>query len=93
MFEQLKIQFLASFENKMEILKNALEQQDAQALTVSVHQLAGSSGSYGFDAISELCSEIESLVHVNNVIDSSTQEKTQQLIKMMTEQIKNAAKV
>ena len=91
MFEQLKIQFLASFENKMESLKNALEQQDAQALTVSVHQLTGSSGSYGFDAISELCSEIENLVHDNNVIDSITQVKTQQLLEMMAEQIRNTA--
>ncbi len=62
MFEQLKQQFLGSFEAKIENLKNALVNQDAQALTLAVHQLAGSSGSYGFDSIAGLCSEIEILV-------------------------------
>ena len=72
MFEQLKQNYLASFEVKIEQLKNALENQDAQALTVSVHQLAGSSGSYGFDVISALCSEIETLVHHGASINSTT---------------------
>ncbi|VAW44608.1 hypothetical protein MNBD_GAMMA02-1646 [hydrothermal vent metagenome] len=91
MFEQLKQQFLASFEAKIENLKNALENQDAQALTVSVHQLAGSSGSYGYDAISELCSVIETLVHDNDSIDSTTQEKTHLLISLMAGQVNDAA--
>jgi len=91
LFEQLKQQFLSSFELKIAHLKNALENQDTQALTVAVHQLAGSSGSYGFDAISELCSEIESMVHDDDSINSITQEKTHQLIKMMADQIKETA--
>ncbi len=90
MFEQLKQNFLASFRVKIEQLRNALENQDAQALTVSVHQLAGSSGSYGFDAISELCSEIEFLVH-DHSIDSKIKAKTQQLISLMEDQMKDAA--
>ena len=91
MFEQLKQQFLDSFEAKIENLKNALENQDAQALTVSVHQLAGSSGSYGYDGISELCSVIETLVHDDDSIDSTTQEKTQLLISLMAGQVRDAA--
>ena len=90
MLEQLKQQFLASFEVKIAHLKQALENQDSQALTIAVHQLAGSSGSYGFEQISELCCDIESLVH-DHSIDAMVQEQTQQLIKLLKDQLKDAA--
>ncbi len=78
---------MASFEAKSEHLEQALERKDTQTLTVSVHQLAGSSGSYGFDDISALCGEIEAMVDTDS-IDLSTQEKIQQLIKLMRQKIK-----
>ena len=87
MFDQLKQQFLASFESKISNLNKALEDQDTQALTLAVHQLAGSSGSYGFADISQLCGEIERLAH-DHSIDAKIQQQTQLLIELMTNQIK-----
>ncbi len=86
MFDQLKQQFLASFEVKISNLNKALENHDTQALTLAVHQLAGSSGSYGFADISALCSEIECLMHEHDT-DAKIQEKTRQLIKLMADQL------
>ena len=82
MFEQLKKQFLASFEAKSAHLEQALEQQDLETLTVSIHQLAGSSGSFGCDDISELCIEIESMIHDESTA-STTHKKIHELIKLM----------
>jgi len=86
---------LASFEAKIVHLQQALEGQDAQALILAVHQLAGSSGSYGFDSIAELCSEIETLVDTDSIepqtknsIEPQTKNKTHQLIMLMTAEIK-----
>lgn len=83
MFEQLKHQFLASFDTKIAALEHALETQNAQALTAFTHQLAGSSGSYGFDDISALAIQIESLTQHQTSLDINSQEKTQQLIQLM----------
>lgn len=62
LFEDLKRKYLASFEEKVKHIKGALESQDLQVLSTAIHQLAGSSGSYGFTALSELCLKIEQLL-------------------------------
>ena len=82
MFEQLKQNFLASFESKIRHLEKALVEQDVQALSVSIHQLAGSSASYGFDDVSQLCGDIETLVE-DSLIGANAQEKILQLIQLM----------
>lgn len=87
MFEQLKRQFLASFAAKIDSLKAALESQNTQALTVQVHQLCGSSGSYGFDHIANLCADIESEAIDLNRINESMIDKTEQLIDLMEQHL------
>jgi len=87
--EELKQQFLASFETKISHLEQALEEQDTQALIVSAHQLAGSSGSYGYEDIADLCCEIESMNTVlEDSIDLKTLQKTRQLIQLMQQHLK-----
>ncbi|MGJ8663233.1 MAG: Hpt domain-containing protein [Marinicella sp.] len=87
MFEQLKQQYLVSFEAKIKSLEQALETQNAQALTAQVHQLSGSSGSYGFEEIAQLCQEIEAETNDMNSIDLSMKEKTNRLIALMQNQL------
>lgn len=84
MFEQLKQKYVSSFDEKKTHLKQALATQDSQALTALVHQLAGSSGSYGFDEISECCQEIEEMLHENEQLTQKVSQKTTQLIHLMS---------
>lgn len=83
MFEQLKKQYLDSFDAKIKDLKQALEEENLQALTVLVHQLAGSSGSYGLADIAELCSDIESKIHNQTEIQAVVNQKVIHLIGLM----------
>ncbi len=83
MLEQLKQKFLSSFEEKISTLETALERQDVQALTVQVHQLAGSSGSYGFAEISAMCSEIEMLAQEQEDMSALLVNKSHELIKLL----------
>ena len=83
MLEQLRQRYLASFRLKIDTLKGALENQDFQALIVQVHQLAGSSGSYGFQDISALCCDIETIGEAQHGINQSMIEKTRELIQLL----------
>ncbi len=83
MFEQLKNQFIGSFKDKVQQLNAALETNNFQALTVQVHQLAGSSGSYGFNEVADLCSEIEAMAQNKTTIDQQISARTQLLIQLM----------
>ncbi len=83
---------MASFEDKILHLEKALAEQDAQALSVSIHQLAGSSGSYGFDHVSQLCGDIETLIE-DSSIGTIAQEKTLQLIQLMKNTVKENGEV
>jgi HPt (histidine-containing phosphotransfer) domain-containing protein len=59
MIEELKKNYLASFDAKISKIEQALESRDFQVLASLIHQLVGSSGSYGFTEVSEHCSSIE----------------------------------
>lgn len=83
MFEQLKKQYINSFDTKVKNLKQALEDENLQALTFLVHQLAGSSGSYGLVDISELCSNIESMLLNQTEINATVDKKVRLLIELM----------
>ncbi len=83
MLEQLQQKYLASFADKIVALKTALEQDDVQALNVQLHQLAGSSGSYGYAKISELCTEIENLILNMVEINPTITAKTTQLVSLL----------
>jgi HPt (histidine-containing phosphotransfer) domain-containing protein len=59
MIEALRKQYLASFEDKISRMEQALAGNDRPVLTQLIHQLAGSSGSYGFADMASLCADIE----------------------------------
>lgn len=80
MFKQLKQKYLLSFDEKISSINQALESDDAQALSVLIHQMAGSSGSYGFDDISSLCIEIEDIMHDTQIINETVTNKTDLLV-------------
>ncbi len=82
-FEQLKQEYIASFQDKIARIKLALEDNDSQALRFIIHQLAGSSGSYGFSRILVRCLEIEDLTVDHPPIDETLRDKTQQLLDLM----------
>ncbi len=62
MIEALRKKYLASFEDKSIRIKSALESSDIQVLSTLIHQLAGSSGSYGFSELSDQCLELEQMI-------------------------------
>jgi len=82
-FAQLKQQFVSSFAEKADALQLALEQTNVQALTVKLHQLAGSSGSYGFDELAEICAGLESMTQNTTELNSQIKAQTVQLIQLL----------
>ncbi len=84
MFEQLKHKYVSSFDEKVAQLQQALATQDSQALTVLIHQMAGSSGSYGFNEISLCCQEIEELLHDDDQLTETVIQKTNDLITVLS---------
>ncbi len=83
MLEQLQQKYLASFADKIVALKTALEQDDVQALNVQLHQLAGSSGSYGYAKISELCTTLTVLRKPGALATPTITAKTTQLVSLL----------
>lgn len=62
-FEQLKSNYLASFNDKYLAIKKALDDHNHPVLLQLVHQLSGSAGSYGFDDISQAAWTVENTLH------------------------------
>ena len=54
-FEQLKKHYISSFEQKKVDLDGAWQEKDIGRLESLLHKLAGSSGSYEFNHLSQLC--------------------------------------
>lgn len=54
-FEQLKQKYIGSFKQKKNDMNAAWECKDFETLEGLLHKLAGSSGSYEFNALSVLC--------------------------------------
>ncbi|MCX7552988.1 Hpt domain-containing protein [Marinicella sp. S1101] len=90
MYEALKQKYVASFTTKSEQINQALGCSDIQALTVLVHQMAGSSGSYGFDQISALCIQIEDLILKTHNINPAVEQKCQQLLTLLSSHINDS---
>ena len=54
-FEQLKKRYIFSFEQKKTDLNSAWNENNIRNLESLLHKLAGSSGSYEFNHLSQLC--------------------------------------
>ena len=83
MIEELKRKYVASFEDKTKRLSDALEVSDIQVLSTLIHQLAGSSGSYGFNSLSEQCLKVEHMLLEGMTINSEVKQQIQTILKMM----------
>jgi len=56
-FEKIKQKYITSFAQKQNDLEKAWGKKDISLLHSLLHKLAGSSGSYGFKELSDLCQE------------------------------------
>lgn len=80
-FEQLKQKYVGSFGQKQKDLNNAWEEKNFEALEGLLHKLAGSSGSYEFQALSVLCRK------AMEQIDSSFIVASQDKLEMVLEEL------
>ena len=69
MEEVLRAKYRASFKDKVKQIESALADNNRQVLIQKVHQLAGSSGSYGFNELAECCAEIEEVLMSDSQTD------------------------
>jgi HPt (histidine-containing phosphotransfer) domain-containing protein len=58
-FLALRKKYLGSFPDKIRALREARQREDCDTVINLLHQLAGSSGSYGFSELSEQCLALE----------------------------------
>jgi len=63
MSKELRKYFVNSLSHKRETLKQALDNKNKELLQLVVHELKGSSGTIGFNNISEICREVEDTLH------------------------------
>lgn len=68
-FEQIKKKYEATFSQKHSDLNAAWEIRDFSQLHGLLHKLAGSSGSYGFSDISQLCQQSMKIIGTETVTD------------------------
>ncbi|MCB1586308.1 MAG: Hpt domain-containing protein [Gammaproteobacteria bacterium] len=62
-FLKLKTKYQSTFPAKATEIKTAWEEKDFSRLGAALHKLKGSSGSYGFNELSSLCEQAQSLIH------------------------------
>ena len=74
-FEQIKKKYVATFLQKHSDLNAAWEKKDFSQLHELLHKLAGSSGSYGFSDISQLCQQSMKLVGTETITDEQLLEQ------------------
>lgn len=85
MDEVLRQKYRASFTDKVNQLNTALAENNRQVLMQKVHQLAGSSGSYGFDELATCCAHIEEQLMNSDHADTQLHDLLQPLLEMMTQ--------
>jgi CheY-like chemotaxis protein len=79
MSKELRKYFVNSLTHKKETLKQAIDNKNKELLQLVVHELKGSSGTIGFNNISEICREIESTFLLPNNSWEITSKKCEEL--------------
>lgn len=87
MFEELKKNYLTTFEKKIVLFRSALKEKKRQNLIQYTHQLAGSSGSYGLLDIYLKAQELEELLLNHASTDKDIENTTNHLIQLMENQL------
>ena len=79
MSRELRKYFINSLSHKRETLKQALDNKNKELLQLVVHELKGSSGTIGFNNISEICREVEDTFHSPQSSWEDTRKKCEEL--------------
>ena len=79
MSRELRKYFINSLSHKRETLKQALDNKNKELLQLVVHELKGSSGTIGFNNISEICREVEDTLHSSQSSWEDTRKKCDKL--------------
>lgn len=87
MFEKLKQNYLSTFTDKIVNIEQALESSDIQVLSTQIHQMIGSSGSYGFLEISQHCTQIEKQILDSHEVNPSLRNAVNRLIDIMRQEL------
>ena len=72
-FEELKKKYTGSFGQKQKDIKSAWDENNFKELESLLHKLAGSSGSYEFLKLSQLCRQAMKFINYNIEIDEKKQ--------------------
>lgn len=64
-FLRIKKQYIKTFKEKTDELEAAFEEKNSDAMLRFLHKLAGSSGGYGYNKVSQLCVELRDLIESN----------------------------
>lgn len=76
---------MSSFEDKIFKIETALESSDIQVLSTLIHQMIGSSGSYGYIEITQQCTKIEQQILQSPVINSNLISEVNHLTQLMSQ--------
>ncbi len=83
--KELKKYYAKNIGVKKETLRQTLENENIELLKLIVHELKGSSGTVGFNDISEMCKNIETTIYAPNSQWHEIKTKCEALIKKLDE--------
>lgn len=58
-FKQLLVEFVSKVPKRIESIRKAMNESDTKNLCTLIHQLKGACGSYGFEELTPLASQLE----------------------------------
>jgi CheY-like chemotaxis protein len=82
MSKELRRYFVKSLTNKKDTILQSIVHQNRELLKLVVHELKGSSGTVGFNQISDLCKEIEKILLSSDDSWAEVETKCSQLIEI-----------
>lgn len=85
MNKELKRYYVNSLVYKKETLRQSIENRNKDLLKMIVHELKGSSGTVGFNQITELCRDLESVIAVPQSTWESIISKSDELLNSLIE--------
>ena len=69
MMAELQVEYLASFDEKFNLMRGFLEGADWYSLELEFHKLKGTGTTYGVPEVTELCEKMETLCRENSEIE------------------------
>jgi CheY-like chemotaxis protein len=85
MSKELKKYFAGSLVQKKDNIKQAIVNKNMELLKLIVHELKGSSGTVGFNNISEICKEVEAVISMQFTTWPIIVQKCDSLLESLTE--------